>query len=227
MRLLAGLMLALLCAAAQAADAPKRVTLSYQLIRDGLAVANVTEGLEHDGVRYTIVSEAVSSGIAALFSKGAIQRSSKGTVTPNGLRPEIYRDERTGRPPAVARLDWKNRVIILEEQSESQQMALPDPTHDRLSFLYSFAFRPPPDKDYRFAMTDGRHLSAYHYLVTGKDSLATPLGNLDTLKLAREREDGQGSEVWLSAEHHWLPVRVRVTEKDGTVIDQVVTAIHY
>ncbi len=77
-------------------------------------------------------------------------------------------------------------------------------------------------------MTDGRHLTRYRYLVAGKDYLATPMGNLETLKLAKERDqDGQGSEIWLAADHHWLPVRIRITGKDGTVIDQAVTAIRY
>lgn len=228
MRHLAGLLLAVFCAAGYGAEAPKRVTITYQLIRDGFPVATVTEALEHDGKRYAIVSEAVTSGIAALFNKGSIQRGSKGAVTPNGLRPETYRDERSGRTPAVARLDWTARSIALDEQGEKQQVALPDPTHDRLSFLYSFAFRTPQGKDYFFAMTDGRHLTRYHYLVAGKDYLATPMGNLETLKLAKEQdEDGQRSEIWLAADHHWLPVRIRITEKDGTVIDQAVTAIRY
>ncbi|MBI2312059.1 MAG: DUF3108 domain-containing protein [Betaproteobacteria bacterium] len=225
---LAGLLFALLCVSAAAAEVPKHVTLSYQLIRDGLPVAEVTEALEHDGKRYTIVSDAVTSGIAALFSKGGIQRGSKGTVTPDGLRPEIYRDERTGRSPAVARFDWAARSITLEAPGGKQQMPLPDPAHDRLSFLYSFAFRLLQGGDYTFAMTDGRHLTRYRYLIVGQDHLATPMGNLETLKLARDQqEDGQGSEIWLALRYHWLPARIRVTEKDGTVIDQVVTAIRY
>lgn len=228
MRFLAGLLLITACAAAQAAEAPKRVTLSYQLLRNGLAVADVTEALEHDGKRYTIVSETVASGIAALFNKGTIERGSKGSVEPGGLRPEIYRDERTGRASMQARFDWGRRLLTLQQGERTETVPLPDPTHDRLSFVYSFAFHLPEGGDIRFAMTDGRQLTRYRYLILGKEHLATPMGNLETLKISREKEEnGRSSEAWLSAEHHWLPVRIRFTEKDGAVWNQVVTAIRY
>lgn len=228
MRFLAGLLLITLCAAAQAAEAPQRVTLSYQLLRNDLAVANVTEALEHDGKRYTLVSEVAASGIAALFSKGSIRRGSKGLVTPGGLRPEIYRDERPERALIQAKFDWGRRQLTLQRGERIETVPLPDPAHDRLSFVYSFAFHLPEGGDLRFAMTDGRDLTQYHYLILGKEHLATPMGNLETLKIAREKEEsGRSSEAWFAAEHHWLPVRIRFTEKDGAVWNQVVTAIRY
>ena len=35
----------------------------------------------------------------------------------------------------------------------------------------------------------------------------------------------RGTEIWLATKQNYLPVRILVIEKDGTRIDQVVTAI--
>ena len=37
----------------------------------------------------------------------------------------------------------------------------------------------------------------------------------------------RGFEVWLAVDHHYLPVRIRFIEKNGTVLDSNATAISY
>jgi hypothetical protein len=60
--------------------------------------------------------------------------------------------------------------------------------------------------------------------VVGKEQLATPVGLLATVRLAQLAPAGEARvEVWLAPERSWLPVRLRVTQADGSVADQVVT----
>src|SRR5947209_18972046 len=84
--------LALWAAVAQAAP-PERITLTYELKRNSLVV-DVSETLEHNGRTYAITSEGRGRGILALF--GVLKRTSRGRVTPQGLRPDEFRDERPG-----------------------------------------------------------------------------------------------------------------------------------
>ena len=58
----------------------------------------------------------------------------------------------------------------------------------------------------------------------GRDRLQTPAGEFDTLRLVR-RTRGELAEIWLATERSYLPVRVRVTENDGTRYDQVLVKI--
>ena len=60
--------------------------------------------------------------------------------------------------------------------------------------------------------------------MAGPERLTTPAGEFQALKLVR-RTDDEVAEIWLAVERSYLPLRVRVTEKDGAHVDQVVTRI--
>lgn len=71
---------------------------------------------------------------------------------------------------------------------------------------------------------DGAHRARFEVL--GREPLATGAGSLQTLRLAELSEPGRRRlEIWLAPERGWLPVQLRVTEPDGSVANQVVTAI--
>jgi hypothetical protein len=58
--------------------------------------------------------------------------------------------------------------------------------------------------------------------------LKTPAGEVEPTQLARRKdgpEDRRSTEIWLAPSRGNIPVRVLVTEKDGTRIDQVVVRI--
>jgi len=71
---------------------------------------------------------------------------------------------------------------------------------------------------------DGRGKSRHVYTVEGTERLRTPAGEFHALRLVR-RTDDEVAEIWLATERSYLPLRVRVTEKDGTRYDQVVVQI--
>ena len=98
---------------------------------------------------------------------------------------------------------------------------------DRLSFMWSFAFHPPTGKQVQALLSDGRGLSSFRYVVAGTEVLRTAAGDIEALKLVKQRDPGddRGTEIWLAPKRHFLPVRILVIEKDGTRIDQVVTRI--
>ena len=62
------------------------------------------------------------------------------------------------------------------------------------------------------------------YSVGGRERLETPAGQFETLKLIKEGEKDR-TEIWLAADRSYLPVRILVTEKDGTRYDQVLVRI--
>jgi hypothetical protein len=62
--------------------------------------------------------------------------------------------------------------------------------------------------------------------VEGNEELATPAGLLATVRLVQLAPAGEARvEVWLAPGQHWLPVQLRVTHPDGTLANQLVTAI--
>jgi hypothetical protein len=214
----------LLISAAAAAHAapPERVELAFDVLHNGSSVARVAYRLQHDGRAYELAETWSGRGLYALL--GTARRTSRGTVAPDGLQPLEYRDERTGRRTAHAKFDWQASTVTLQYKGDPRVLPLPTEASDRLAFLFDFAFSPPPAGQVSFNLMDGRGKSHHVYMPDGRERLTTLAGQFDAFKMVR-RNDGELAEIWLAADRGYPPVRVRVTEKDGALYDQVVTKI--
>jgi len=222
---------ACLFAGACAAQPPHRVSLSYDLSYNGIVAAELTEVLEHDGRNFSLRSEGRGKGIGALLYRGAARRWCRGELTGAGLRPLEYREQRGDRPPSVARFDWAGRTLTQERDGKSETSRITPLLQDRLSFLYNFAFQSLPDlkpgRVINATLTDGRGLTRFEYVVAGPERLKTTAGELETVRLIKQREnkDDRETEIWFASGRDYLPVRILVVEKDGVRIDQVLTRI--
>lgn len=203
------LALSLACGA-QAAP-PQRVEIVYELSRNGTVMAEVTDRLEHDGRRYVLQETWKGRGVLAL--RGEARRTSRGVVARDGLRPVEYRDVRGGRERRKATFDPEDPAATLQRQ-------------DRLSFVWSFAFAPPA-APVSVSVSDGQGVASYDYRPAGRARIATPAGEFETLRLVRKKEgpEGRSDEIWLAADREFLPVRVQVTETDGTRIEKIALRI--
>jgi hypothetical protein len=230
LRVLIG-MAAALAAGAALAVPPQRVILEYDMSYNDTAMAQAVETLEHDGKRYKLSAEVKAKGVFAMVRSGAARRASVGDVTPAGLRPNEYRDKRGDQVERVARFDWTKGVLHQGEEAKSEEQPMPQAPgmmlSDRLSFMWTFAFHPPSGKEVQALLTDGRGLSSFRYAISGTEVLRTAAGDIETMKLTKLKDPGdqRGTEIWLATKRHFLPVRILVTEKDGTRIDQVVRRI--
>ncbi|HEX4798194.1 MAG TPA: DUF3108 domain-containing protein [Burkholderiales bacterium] len=216
--------LALWIAAGQAAP-PGRITLHYDMSRNGTVLGYVVETLEHDGESYTITSELRGRGILALF--GVLKRTSRGRVTPQGLRPDEFRDQRGSSWAVSAKFDWDAHSVTQERKGESETLKMQGTAQDPLSLAYSFAFAPPKSKEYEVTRADGRGLTPFRFTVVGNEKLATPAGEMQTLHVAKVRDgpEDKSTDIWFATERDFLPVRVLVVDNDGTRADQIVTRI--
>ena len=206
---------------------PQKLSVQYETSRNGIVMVEMTETLLHDGKTYRIDSEARGKGLFALSNRGSVKRESRGTIEAVGIRPLEFRDQRGDRKPEFARFDWARRTVVEERDGKSESSPIKGVMQDRLSFLWSFAFAPPIGREIALDIADGRGVSRFRYAISGPEKLKTPTGELDTMKLVKQRDPGdeRGTEVWLSVQHHFAPVRILVVEKDGTRLDQVVTRV--
>lgn len=203
---------ALSAAAGQAAAAPPlRVEIEYELNRNGTAVAEIVHRLEHDKKTYTLRETWQGKGLFALAGKA--DRSSRGAIVADGLRPIEFEDKRTGRATRRADFDAADKSPTLERQ-------------DQLSMAWSFAFAPPRGT-VNVRVADGKRVTPYAYAVAGRERVKTPAGEFDGLKLVKQKDDPQAksTEIWLAADRDYMPVRVLIVDKDGTRLDQLATKI--
>ena len=222
---------ACIIAGASAAQPPQKLSLSYDVSYNGIVAAELTEVLEHDGKSFSLTSEGRGKGIGALLYRGAARRSARGEVTSAGLRPTEFRDQRGDKPPAVARFDWVGQTLTREHDGKTETTKMVLPLQDRLSFLYNYAFQSSPDlktgKQIKVNLTDGKGVTPFQYNVAGTEMLKTPAGELEAVRLVKQRDNAEdrGTELWFASGRDYLPVRILVSEKDGAHIDQVLTRI--
>ena len=214
---------ALACLTATAwGEPPRQVEITYETSRNSITLAEVTYALEHDGRNYRVVETTKGRGILAL--RGTTRRTSRGMVTPEGLKPVEFTDERTGRSTARANFDWSAKTITQQYKGEPRTEPLPPNASDRLAFVLDFSFA-PQRREVAFDLFDGRGQSRHVYTNGGADRVKVPLGEFEAVRFFRGSADDDRSEVWLAKDLGYLPVRVLVTEKDGTRYEQVATKI--
>ena len=213
---------AALAPAAQAAP-PASVQITYDISRNGTSIAEVVHRLEQSNRSYAVTETWKGRGIFAL--RGSATRTSRGVVTPQGLRPLEYTDQRSGRDTARATFDWTGKTLTLQYRDGPRTSELPPRPHDRLAFLFEFAFMPPKKSvEVVFDIADGRGLSHQVYRVGARERLRVPAGEFNALKMTRTKED-ERADLWFAVDRDFLPVRILITGKDGVQIDQAATSI--
>jgi Protein of unknown function (DUF3108) len=220
------LLAALATMAATLAAPPQRVEVVYEVSRNGFAIADIVERLEHGEGKYELQETLRGRGLLAL--RGSIKRSSRGNVGAAGLQPVEFVDERTGRETARARFDWDAKTLTMQFRGDPEVQPIPPNAQDRLSFLLAFAFAPPGAQPINMSVADGGSISKYVFAVVGRERLKIPAGEFDTVKVARVKdgpEDRRTTEIWLAPAQGYILIRMLMTDKDGTQIDQVATKI--
>lgn len=209
---------------------PRRIEVQWELVAYGMALGDIKDVLEHDGVNYQLQSEMRGKGLLSLMRRGQRSRSSRGAID-GGLLPKDFVDEYEGTR-SQAQFDHAHARLVLTRGSETRTETLSGAAYDSLSFLYSFAFAFPlastePGSKLRVSVSDGRSNPSYSYQVAGWALLKTAMGERETLHLVKEKPPGdeRGAEIWLSPKDGWLPLRVLLTEKNGSTLDQMAVRI--
>ncbi len=209
---------------------PEHAEIRYTLYkgRDGFPVGRANHTWKRDGKRYSITQIAEASGIVSLFYSGRHVQISQGVITASGMQPDAYWVQRgqSADKTDAAKFDWQDRQLTFGSGGDMRTVRLPDGTQDLLSFLYQLAFSPPLEGSTQLHITTGRKLGSYGYESRGEETVETPLGPIKALHIAQLRQDGEeNTEIWLATEYHYLPLKIRFTDKQGSVMEQTVAAI--
>jgi hypothetical protein len=218
-------------AAAAPAGTPRQLSANYNVSLNGLPVAVIHERFESRGNVYRIVSESNTVGVAALFRKQSVTLVSTGQLRKAGLQPQRFEGHNRGKDSrqASAVFDWPGQLLTLSYDDRTETAALVPGTQDRISLMYQFMFFDFSKlKQLDVAMTNGRKLDQYRYLITPDTQIDTPLGRISALHLVKQREsDDTSTEIWLSPQHHFFPVKVLIVETDGARYEQVLTSLDH
>jgi len=204
------------------AQLPPRLEITYEVLRNGSAVAEIVGRFEQAGGSYRLTESWRGRGLYALL--GRAMRTSEGSLGAAGPRPREFTDERSGRDTARARFDWSAKTMTLRYKGRSRTEPIPPNAQDRLSFILALSAAPAGSKTGDYHLVDGRGVSHHIYEFRGRERVQTAAGEFDALKVVRGTDD-ERTEIWLAAPLGGLPVRMLAVEKSGTRWDQVATRI--
>ena len=160
------------------------------------------------------------------FLIGSRVRTSTGRLTADGLMPMRFSDKY--RSEVAAHFDRvKQRVTF---SANTPDVPLLPGMQDQLSVFVQLGamLGGAPDKypvgtQISFETIGPRAPEFWVITIEGDEKLTLPGGDIAAIKLSRgtQREFDQKAELWLAPSLGYLPVRIKLTERNGDFVDQV------
>ena len=151
--------------------------------------------------------------------------TSKGALGESGLLPTRFGDKPRGAEQAT---HFQRDKGIISFSANNPDVPLQPGAQDKLSALLQLSAlvagepeRYGPGTAIRFQAADAHNAETWTFQVGAMEPLELPGGTLKGIKFSKEPslEFDQRIEVWLAPEAHYLPVRLRITEANGTYAD--------
>ena len=201
----------------------KKVVIDYDVRRslDGspVGVARTMYFLGENN-QYTIKNEVEAKGFVSLFYWNKLQQTSDGIITPEGLKPKNYHYQFGSKIDNLAVFDWESKKIITTTNGKISEFDMLEGSQDMLSFMYQFMFEPPLAK-MKIYITNGKNYKPYDYSYIGEEVIETDIDKILTLHIAKFNYNNEERiDLWLAKDYKYLPIKIRKTEKDGSILDQ-------
>lgn len=207
---------------------PERIRMAYRLsssVADGIA----NFSWQRTGTHYELNSTIQATGIFVGLFVGTFRQTSRGEMTPDGIRPQFFSMQRGDAPVDTAEFNHSKRELKIIKHGETHLFALPPRMQDTQSFLFQLAQDADKlktaDDRIKVALTNARKLYDYQFRLIGQETLQTRMGELLTLHMKSDAADPEDVyEVWLSPKHYYLPVKVKFY-MGRFLMEQTVTSI--
>ncbi len=207
---------------------PERIRMAYRLsssVADGIA----NFSWQRTGTHYELNSTIQATGIFVGLFVGTFRQTSRGEMTPDGIRPQFFSMQRGDAPVDTAEFNHSKRELKIIKYGETHLFALPPRMQDTQSFLFQLAQDADKlktaDDRLKVALTNARKLYDYQFRLIGQETLQTRMGELLTLHMKSDAADPEDVyEVWLSPKHYYLPVKVKFY-MGRFLMEQTVTSI--
>lgn len=181
--------------------------------------------------RYRLATSGRTIGLAALFYPFGMTSESDGRITDGGFEPELFRLDRTSRKgERQLRVEFDRGAGVARFTSAEgvREVPLRPSSLDILSLICQLSVARLEPGPMQLNLVNGRKLDTYEVEVGEQEVVETPMGDLRALYVKQLRKPGdEGIEVWLAVDFAYLPVRLRFTDRRGSIAgEQLVTSIH-
>lgn len=212
---------------------PKLIQVTYAVTKNGQPFANVHEQFVVTNNAYKLESTTKGIGIYGLF--GERKLTSAGEVTSQGLKPSHFELHQGDNPQKtlIADFDWLNNTLLMQVKDKQKEAKLVSGAQDLASYAYQFMFLSATLKDaIAVTLTTGKKLNQYQYTINSEQEILDIAGtqykalHLTPAQLDQNKPQTETKELWLAAEHYYLPVRILMIDDNGQKLEQTLTELH-
>ena len=210
-------------AMADVAPWPTQGRIIYRVYHgdSGLQIGRATHTWSHDATSYAMTTLVETTGLAALFKDFRYQQRSEGTLTAAGLRPQRFTVDQRGKPHQAAVFDWPKGEVRIDRGDSTRQAPLKAGDQDVLSIAHQLAQPGAAKAPVVLTVVSNKSAAVATIRDLGEATVRLPLGEVSARHFSVRSDDGKVRiEVWLAAAQHGLPVRIRIENGKGEVLDQ-------
>lgn len=196
---------------------------NYQVKLNGIQAGELQRNLTsfENGLRqFSSISQA--KGIFAFFKPDIVEESSQWRLEQDSVQPQHYLYQRTGGKKdktLTMQFDWQQMVADIDDRKHPWKLKIEPGTVDKLIYQISLMRDlKSGKKDFIYRIADGGKLKTYHIEVLGEETVKTPMGKFNAIKLTRKLENPEDREtfLWCAPSLSYLPVKLKHIEH-GTV----------
>ena len=202
--------------------------VQYDVIRGerNFVIGRTTHAWTHDAERYSMETVIETSGLIALVKPFRMVQRSEGRVGPRGLLPERFTVERDGRLKERADFDWSSAKVVLVAGERRREFSIAEGDQDVLSLMHHLALQPDGPLRAELLVVTGKSAVRSTIENLGLEELDIPAGKVSAYHLGSTGHRGELKiDIWLARDYANLPVRLKITDKGGDVLDQVATGV--
>lgn len=218
-------------AAATATMPPPPAELKYDIVahQSGLRITgNAQVQWQHDRTTYQLTSRTNAMIIGKI-----LETSSKGRIASDGLQPESFVEQHFRKGESQTLFDRTHHKITFTRSDNKYD--LHGGEQDRSSIVWQLAALGrsdskalKPGTELSFFVAGQRDADPWTFRVIGKESVSTPSGTHDTLRISRGAPGDNPAEqldIWLAPGEEWYPVKVRFVDENNDSVEQTLAHI--
>jgi len=213
---------------AERAPTPPSYSAEYQLGNGALDIGRTDMALKKLGEHWRFVSETRATGVMKLLMEGKVRERSDFALGAQGIRLLSYafRDENKSRRDASAEVDWAAGKLDYRYRGRGGSLPLEgiDSLHDRLSSSIAVMLALVDGRlrengeALQLSVFDGDEIKPMRFAVAGRESIDTPRGEVEALRVERLRaNDRRRTLTWYAPSLDYVPVRIE-QHKDGKLV---------
>ncbi|MCU7808312.1 MAG: DUF3108 domain-containing protein [Candidatus Thiodiazotropha sp. (ex Semelilucina semeliformis)] len=157
--------------------------------------------------------------LAGLFSGDEIVEESHGSLNPQGVTPERYHYQQDDgdEENTLVHFDWSENKVNTTSEGVTWSQPIEAGTQDRLSqqLMVRLHLAQGSD-DLEYEVADGGKIKHYRFQVVSRETVKTPYGKLNCLRVERSKESRPPDyTIWFATELDYLPVRIERKQSSG------------